>query len=79
MGLILMVAMIVIASAWPASAAADGDPASDVLVSQPIFLPLTSRSGARIREGFPRIGRLGEAEGCLSTYRRAERSLRRVF
>ncbi len=44
--LILTAAMIASAAAWPASAAADGDPASDVLVSQPIFLPQDSGATA---------------------------------
>ncbi len=44
--LILTGAMIASAAAWPTSAAADGDPASDVLVSQPIFLPQDSGATA---------------------------------
>lgn len=36
---IAIAAILAIASTWPAVAHADGDPASDVLASQPVFLP----------------------------------------
>ncbi len=44
--MVMILALIALASAWPASAAADGDPASDVLVSQPVFLPQDSGATA---------------------------------
>ena len=53
------------AASWPAAARADGDPASDVLISQPLFLPqdagltvdqqseLGALLGAARRSGYP--------------------------
>jgi hypothetical protein len=62
--LVIAVAALSASAAWPSAARADGDPASDVLVTQPLFLSadagLTSRQQAELaallraarREGF---------------------------
>ncbi len=43
------IALVAIASCWsPAATLADGDPASDVLASQPLFIP--QDAGARVQE-----------------------------
>ena len=58
-------ALALVAVCWPAAALADGDPASDVLTSQPLFLPsdagvpaaqqaqLTALLAAAQRSGYP--------------------------
>ncbi len=59
------VALVLVAASWPTLALADGDPASDVLASQPLFLPsdaavpasqqaqLSALLGAAQRSGYP--------------------------
>jgi hypothetical protein len=43
-----LLAVLLIATAWPASAHADGDPASDVLITDDVFLPYQQPSADQV-------------------------------
>ena len=55
-------ALALVAACWPAAALADGDPASDVLTSQPLFLPSDARVPA---------AQQGQLTGLLDAARRS--------
>jgi hypothetical protein len=67
----LSAAALVLAGSLPAVARADGDPASDVLVTQPVFVPRDAATGAArlqsvataaVRAGYPlRVALIGSA------------------
>jgi hypothetical protein len=43
-----LLALLLVACAWPAAAHANGDPASDVLITDDVFLPYQPPSGAQV-------------------------------
>src|ERR1700761_286139 len=47
-GVVLALAVTIVVGVWPSSARADGDPASDVLANQALFLP--AEAGIPVRE-----------------------------